>query len=120
MGVIFEFSDFAKKRWKIIRFKFGNSENFELEIEFFSNFSNKISNVPKYWKFIFSEIYLSKFWARSDKYGGQDFYRGFLNEKFSKGIPCKMNQFFQRDFPLKFTRDFLIKKIIREFPLKLT
>ena len=96
--------------WKIRKksdSKLENSENFELEIKIFSNFSTKISNVPKYGKFIFSEMYLRKFWARSDKFGTQDFYRGFLNEKFYKGFPFKMNQIFKRDFPLKFTRDFL-------------
>ena len=29
-----------------------------------------------------------------------------------------MNQILIRDFPLKFTRDFLIKNFMKEFPLK--
>ena len=58
------------------------------------------------------------FWARSDKYEGQDFYRGFLCKKIYNGFPFEMNQILIRDFPLKFTRDFLIKNFMKEFPLK--
>ena len=38
-----------------------NLENFKLEIGFFSSLSKKVSNVPKYRKFIYSEIHLSEF-----------------------------------------------------------
>ena len=55
--------------------------NFKLEIGFFSHFAKKVANVPKYFKFIYSEMYQNNFWARSDKYGTQDFYRGFPYKK---------------------------------------
>ena len=44
------------------------------------------------------------------------FSKGFPNKKNSKGIPFKINHIFIRDFPLKFTRDFLIKKFYKGIP----
>ena len=45
---------------KKIDFKLENSENFKLEIEFFSDFAKKVANVPKFRKIIYAELYLSQ------------------------------------------------------------
>ena len=42
----------------------------------------------------------------------------FFVKKNYKGFPLKMNQFFKRDFPLKFTRDFLINFFYAGIPFK--
>ena len=45
------------------------------------------------------------------------FSKGFPNKKkIQREFPLKLTTFFIRDFPLKFTRDFLIKKIYKGIP----
>ena len=77
--------DFFWKSWKKSDFKFEIWPNFKLEIALFSTFSKKISNIPKLTKFIYSEMYLSKFWARSEQLLSRDFYKGFPYKKIFHG-----------------------------------
>ena len=84
--------DFFWKSWKKSSFKFEIWQNFKLEIEFFSSFSKKVPNIPKFGKFIYSEIHLSKFWARSEKLLSRDFYKGFpYKKKFAREFPYKIS-----------------------------
>ena len=50
---IFEFSDFAQKMWKKIRFKFENRETFLIEIPDFGGNSRRNHPEPEenFWKF---------------------------------------------------------------------
>ena len=41
--------------------------NFKLEIGFFSEFAKKVANVPQLTKFIYSDLHLSQFSAKSEK-----------------------------------------------------
>ena len=96
----FRINKFAKF-WKISDcfWKFGKKiapsltfgHNFKLEIGFFSSFSKKVPNIPKFGKFFYSEIHLSKYWAMSEKLLSRDFYKGFPYKKKSMGITYKMN-----------------------------
>ena len=55
--------------WKVRKksdFKFEILQNFKLEIGFFSDFAKKVANVPKFRKFIWPELHLSEFWAKSE------------------------------------------------------
>ena len=77
--------DFFWKSWKKSDFKFEIWPNFKLDIAKFSTFSKKVSNIPKLTKFIYSEIHLSKFWARSEQLLSRDFYKGFPYKKIFHG-----------------------------------
>ena len=82
-----QLSQFSAKSAKKNLTKFLKFSEFsKLESDFSPHFLSKIRKLENSANIILSEVYLSKFWARSDKYGTQDFYMGFLWETFYKGI----------------------------------
>ena len=58
--------DFFWKSWKKVDFNFEILLNFKLEIGLFFNLLKKAANILKLGIFIFSELHLSQFWAKSE------------------------------------------------------
>ena len=96
--------------------------NFKLEIGFFSEFAKKVANVPQLTKFIYSDLHLSQFSAKSEKLFFQKkipIFRKFC-EFFL--IFLKKSQIFQNSanlFVMKFKcAKFQIKKNSQNIPKK--
>ena len=84
--IISNIQDFFWKTWKKIDFKFENFRNFKLGMGFFSDFAKTTSNVRNSLKFIYVELHLSQFSAKSENlFCGRSLRRSLITTRFARG-----------------------------------